>query len=86
MSDVQGGDLLAHEMIFPHSQFWLNYNILKINFIYPYSYSEKLQFIAITIGAKYQQGNVTPVSIWSHTLSSWDQKSNSLTWKLSFPT
>ena len=29
MADVQGGDLLAHEMISPQSQFWLNNYILK---------------------------------------------------------
>ena len=50
MADIQGGDILARETNFPHSQFWLNYYILKINFIYPDSYGEKLQFIVIPIG------------------------------------
>ena len=68
IADNQGGDLLACEMIFPHSQFWLSYYILKINYIYPDSYGEKIQFIAIPIGAKYQQVNMTPGSIWSHAL------------------
>ena len=77
MADVQGGDLLAHEMIFPHSQFWLNYYLLnKSNFIYLDSYGEKLRFIAIPIVAKYQQVHVTPGSIWLRTRSSWDQTSN----------
>ena len=29
MIDVQGDDILALEMIIPHSQFWLNYYIQK---------------------------------------------------------
>ena len=86
MADVQGGDILACEMIFPHSQFWLNYYIQKINFIYPDSNNEKLRFISIPNGEKYQQGNITPGSIWSRTRSSWDQTSNSLTCKIIFPT
>ena len=87
MEDEQGGDLLAREMIFPHSQFWLNYYIpKKLNYIYPDSYDEKLLFIAIPIGAKAQQENMPPVNIWSRTRSSWDQTSNSLTCKIIFPT
>ena len=54
----------------------------KLNYIYPDSYDEKLLFIAIPIGAKYQQGNMTPGNIWSRTRSSWDQTSNSLTCKI----
>ena len=46
----------------------------------------KIQFIAIPIGAKYQQGNVIPWSICLCMHSSWDQTSNSFTWKISFPT
>ena len=29
MSDIQGGDLFANETLFPHSQCWLKYYILK---------------------------------------------------------
>ena len=42
--------------------------------------------IAIPIGEKSQQGNMTPGTIWSRTRSSWDHTSNSLTCKIIFPT
>ena len=29
MADVQGGDMLAREIIIPNAQFWPNYYILK---------------------------------------------------------
>ena len=29
MADVQGDDILTREMIYQHSQFWLNYYIQK---------------------------------------------------------
>ena len=47
MSDFQGGDILASEMSFST---WSILDELQINFIYPDSYNEKLQFIAIPIG------------------------------------
>ena len=87
MSDFQGGDILASELSFSTlSVLDKLLHTKKINFIYPDSYNEKLRFIAIPIRSKSQQGNVTPGYIWSRTRSSWDQTSNSLTWKISFPT
>ena len=77
MSDFQGGDILASEMIF--STLSVLAKLLrtkKINNIYPDSYNEKLRFIDIPIRAKSQQGNVTSGSIWSHMRSPWDHTSN----------
>ena len=41
-----------------------------------YIYGDKLQFIDIHIGEKYQQVNATPDSIWSRTRSLWDRMIN----------
>ena len=56
------------------------------NFMYPDSYGDKLWFISIHIGSKYQQGNVTPDYIRLGMWSSWNQTSNSLAWKIKLPT
>ena len=68
MSDIQGGDLFANETLFPHSQCWLKYYILKKPTLFT-QIPGILQFIAIPVGKKYQQGNVTPGSILLHTHS-----------------
>ena len=54
--------------------------------MYPDSYGDKLWFISIHIGSKYQQGNVTPDYIRLGMWSSWNQTSNSLAWKIKLPT
>ena len=53
---------------------------------YIYIYGEKLRFIALPIGAQYQQVNVTPDSVWSSTHSFQDRTINLLAWKIIFPT
>ena len=84
---------MSREVIFWPVKWFFSYSILtkllhtkKTNFIYIDYYDEKLQFITTLIGAKYQQKNVIRGYICSTTLPSWDQASNPLTWKISFPT